>query len=157
MTVQKYSIEESLERILRVLTGKVPSNDTPNGLAGEVRSWNVSLSQLAELMQESLPGEVFTLPPGTTTTETLLDHRWVSGTFTVVNTDEVILCGIGGFTGTMCGVSGNAGLVIEIKNAGTGTVQVNGDGSETIDGSSISLAQNASATLFTDGTAWYII
>ncbi len=153
MTIQKYSIEESLERILRVLTGNVPSSDTPNGLAGEVRSWNISLSQLAELMQGSLPGEIFTLPSG----DSPRDYRWVSGTFTVAVTDDVVLCGIGGFTGTMVTAIGNAGLQVDVKNAGTGTVQVNGFGSETIDGSSVALAQYDSVRLFTDGVAWYIM
>jgi len=57
----------------------------------------------------------------------------------------------------MFSVVGNGGLEVDIKNVGTGTVQINGFGSDAIDGGSLALAQYDSGTLFTDGTTWHII
>lgn len=61
MTVQKYNSREAIDRIYRVLRGDVLS-DVPNTLTGEIKSTDEVLSRLAELLQNSLPGEQFTIP-----------------------------------------------------------------------------------------------
>lgn len=63
MTRQKYSKEEAIQRILRVWKGETPADDTPNSLDSNP-PWNISLSDLAELFQGSLPNETLTLPDG---------------------------------------------------------------------------------------------
>ena len=64
MTRQRYSFNEALQRILLIFKGETPPSDVPNQLHGESNStpWNVSLSDLAEVIQGSLPGETFHLP-----------------------------------------------------------------------------------------------
>ena len=170
---QQYSANEAFRRLFLLMRDRDLTDDTPEKYAAD-RAWQQSLSDIVELCQNSYPSVTGTIPYGLRAqvgniqdAHTVLhapgsavnkrEYRWVSGTFTVTTSDEVILCGIGGFTGTMFTVVDNAGLQVDIKNAGTGTVQVNGLGSEVIDGSSVALAQYDSATLFTDGTSWHII
>lgn len=62
MTVQRYSEEESVQRIYRLLKGETLSNDAPETLTGDKLSTNESLSRIAELLQGSLPGEAASLP-----------------------------------------------------------------------------------------------
>ena len=62
MTRQKYPFQEAIQRILLVFKGSPPADDTPGGLWGENQPWNISLSDLAELLQGSLPNENFHLP-----------------------------------------------------------------------------------------------
>ena len=61
---QRYDVREALDRIYRLLRGDILSNDAPDSLSGTRRSTNEIASRLAELMQNSLPGETFTLPLG---------------------------------------------------------------------------------------------
>lgn len=65
-TRQRYSLTESLNRILRSLEGKSISQDTPGTVTGEVLSPNEAVSDLAELLDNSLPGETLTLPTAVT-------------------------------------------------------------------------------------------
>jgi len=62
MTKQRYNIKESLNRILRLLQGTPIPLDTPGTVTGVVDSEDEAMSQLAELLADSLPGEVLTLP-----------------------------------------------------------------------------------------------
>jgi len=170
--IKQYPKSEVLERLLELMKGVDLADDTL-GLYGG-KPWNETLSEILELCQNSYPSVTGVFPYGLhAQTENIedahivlhagnsdldkRDHRWVSGTFTVLTTDEVILCGIGAFTGTMYTAIGNAGRTVDIKNAGTGAVQINGFGSQTIDGGSLSLAADAAGTLFVDGTNWYIL
>jgi len=62
MTRQKYSEDESLNRIVRSLEGKDVPQDTPGTVPGTLLSSNEALSDLTELMAGSLPNENFTIP-----------------------------------------------------------------------------------------------
>ena len=66
MTIQRYSIKESWNRIYRLFRGDVPPSDAPNSLPGEVYSEDTALSRLAELFAGSLPGETASLPSAIT-------------------------------------------------------------------------------------------
>ena len=80
-------------------------------------------------------------------------------TYTATTSDYLIDCTSGTFTVTLFAASGNAGRIIMVKNSGTGTITVDGNGSETIDGAttySLS-AQYATVQLMCDGSNWKII
>jgi hypothetical protein len=78
--------------------------------------------------------------------------------YTATINDDVILCN-GTFTVTLPVASTATGCKLNIKNIGTGTITIDGDGSETIDGATtVDIAtQYNSFTLVCDGSAWYII
>jgi len=62
MTRQRYSTKESLQRILLLLEGKPVAQDAPGTIQGDLLSEDESLSDLAELLASSLPGETLVLP-----------------------------------------------------------------------------------------------
>jgi len=62
MTRQRYSIKESLNRILLLFQNKAVSTDSPDSVPGESLSHDQALSDLAELLAGSLPGESAVLP-----------------------------------------------------------------------------------------------
>ena len=62
MTRQRYANSESLNRILRSLMGGPIYSDVPGDLSGEILSIDEALSDLAELLFDSLPNQTFTLP-----------------------------------------------------------------------------------------------
>lgn len=62
MARRRYSIKESLNRILRTYKGTAIPTDQPETLSGEVLSEDESLSDLAELLEGSLPGESLFVP-----------------------------------------------------------------------------------------------
>lgn len=66
MTRQRYSIKESLNRILRSFQGNAVPTDEPNTVPGTVLSEDEALSDLAELLDGSLPNETATLPSAIT-------------------------------------------------------------------------------------------
>ena len=66
MTRSRYSTNESINRILRALQGEPLTADTPNVIPGEVLSEDAALSDIAELLEGSLPGETPTIPSGFT-------------------------------------------------------------------------------------------
>lgn len=80
-----------------------------------------------------------------------------TGTYTA-NIGEDVLCS-GTFTVDLPTASGVSGQDIVIKNNGTGTITVDGNSSETIDGElTIDISvQYDSVTLRSDGTNWYIV
>jgi len=84
-----------------------------------------------------------------------------TGTYTATPSDHTILCGAGNetFTVTLPLATGVSGIIYNIKNLGTGTITVDGDGGETIDGSitAVISTQYASITLHCDGSNWHII
>ena len=79
-------------------------------------------------------------------------------TYTALVTDDLILCS-STFTLTLYTAVGNSGRQITIKNVGTGTITVDGNASETIDGSltAVISVQYVSITLLSDGSNWSII
>ena len=102
MTRARYNVVEALNRILRVFQDKAVPQDTPNTVPGEMLNTEDALSDLAELLVGSLPGETLTYPNGTFGTIT------TSGTITaedVVVNDWITA----------------RGLTATAINAGTGT------------------------------------
>jgi hypothetical protein len=82
-----------------------------------------------------------------------------TGAYTATNADYVIDCTSGTFTVTLPASSGRTGRILIIKNSGAGTITVDGNGAETIDGAATySLAvQYATIQIISDGTNWKII
>ena len=84
-----------------------------------------------------------------------------TGAYTTTANDHVITCGAGNesFTVTLIAASGLAGLMYHIKNVGTGTITVDGNSAETIDGSATAVisTQFASIKIICDGSNWHII
>ena len=62
MTRQQYSKKESLNRIVRSWLGIDIPSDVPNTLSGSILSEDEAFSFLAELFEDSLPGETPTIP-----------------------------------------------------------------------------------------------
>lgn len=58
---QRYSSNESLERVRRVLSGE-DLNDQPGALPGQIFSSDENLSMIAKLLQGTLTGETFKSP-----------------------------------------------------------------------------------------------
>jgi hypothetical protein len=82
-----------------------------------------------------------------------------TGAYTATDADYVIDCTSGTFTVTLPASSGRTGRILIIKNSGAGTITVDGNGAETIDGAATySLAvQYATIQIISDGTNWKII
>ena len=80
-----------------------------------------------------------------------------TGTATLTTSERRILCS-GTFTVTLPVVSGNSGKDYYIKNAGTGVITIEGNGSETIDNNlNLTLTSMESVHVLCDGTEWWII
>lgn len=81
--------------------------------------------------------------------------------YTATTSDHTITCGAGNqtFTVTLPPVLGLAGLILNIKNVGTGTITVDGDGAETIDGAATAIlsSQYDAITIQCNGVTWWII
>lgn len=73
MSRQRYSIAESINRILRLWQGQT-LNEQQNSLTGEVLSVNEALSDLAELFNSSLPNQQGSLPIGVNQVNPIFDH-----------------------------------------------------------------------------------
>lgn len=90
---QIYSIREALNRILRSFKGQA-LNELPDTLPGEVLSENEALSDLAELLNNSLPGQLLFVPTALSTA--LTTAGFASGTatsLTIVTGTASILVG----------------------------------------------------------------
>ena len=80
-----------------------------------------------------------------------------TGAYTTTTSDDIILCD-GTWTLTLIACSGNTGKIYNIKNINTGTITVDGNASETIDGElTVELIQDEAITIATDGSNWYIL
>lgn len=81
-----------------------------------------------------------------------------TSTYTAIATDEVINCTSGTFTVTFPAVADlPGGKVYRVKNSGAGTITVDGNSSETIDGAATdTLAAGEFATYVSTGSAWII-
>jgi len=86
-----------------------------------------------------------------------LYERAISALATVQDYDDVIVCNGTTYTVTLPAASGNAGRVLYIKRNSSGTITIDGNASETIDGSlTLSLSTTlASAVLVCDGSNWF--
>jgi hypothetical protein len=82
-----------------------------------------------------------------------------TGTYTATTDDYVIDCTSGTFTVNLPALLGRTGMVLIIKNSGTGTITVDPNGAAVIDGAATySLAvQYATIQIISDGTDWKII
>lgn len=83
-----------------------------------------------------------------------------SANYTALNTDSIIEATSGSFTITLHAASdatrGTTPLLV--KNSGSGTVTIDGDASELIDGqTTVALGQRDSVTLISNGSAWMIV
>jgi len=78
-------------------------------------------------------------------------------TYTILNTDDVILCN-GTFTATLPAATGT-GKVFHIKNIGTGVITVAGNGTETIDNELTQTVNSYENLQVIDGSSgnWYIL
>lgn len=88
---------------------------------------------------------------------TLPYERSISGVTTVQDYDDMIVCTGTTYTVTLPDAAGNDGRTLYIKRNSSGTIVIDGDGADTIDGAaSISLPVNLmSAILISDGTNWF--
>jgi len=81
--------------------------------------------------------------------------------YTATATDDVITCGAGNetFTITLPAVASSTGKVFHIKNVGTGTITIDGNAAETIDGAATATltVQYECITIACDGTEWLIL
>ena len=79
--------------------------------------------------------------------------------YTATDDDYVIDCTLGTYTVNLFTAVGNTGRILIIKNSGVGTITVDGNASETIDGAAtyaISV-QYGTIQIMSDGTNWKII
>jgi hypothetical protein len=123
-------------------TGLIPTNDDGSGTTGT--KWNAAY-RIALL--DAIDAMFAT------------SFKQKSANYTVLNTDNVIQVTSGSITLTLHAANdatrGNTPLWI--KNSGTGTVTVDGAGSETIDGQlTFTLGQYDSFILVSTGTEWII-
>lgn len=81
--------------------------------------------------------------------------------YTATLSDHTIICGSGNetFTISLLAASLAPNFKLNIKNIGTGTITVDGNEAETIDGSTTAVlsSQYGSITIQCDGTEWWII
>ena len=82
-----------------------------------------------------------------------------TGAYTATDADYVIDCTSGTFTVTLPASSGRTGRILIIKNSGAGTITVDGNSSESIDGAAtVTLSvQYATIQIMSDGTNWKTI
>lgn len=96
---------------------------------------------------------------GTGAVSTTLAFTNQTSNYTIDNTDCVINCTANTFTVTLPTAVGVEGQYYIIKNSGTGVITIDGDGSETIDGSLtfILSIQYQSITIISNGLNWSVI
>ncbi len=96
---------------------------------------------------------------GSVVSSTTLPFTNRTSTYTIDNEDCVINCTSGTFTVTLPTAVGLEGQYFIVKNSGTGVITIDGDGSETIDGSLtfILSTRYESITVISNGLNWNII
>lgn len=99
------------------------------------------------------------VPSGGGAASTTLPFTNRTSAYVIDNTDCVINCTANTFTVTLPTAVGLTGQYFIIKNSGTGSITVDADGSETIDGLSNKLLaiQNESITVISNGANWIIV
>lgn len=84
-------------------------------------------------------------------------HSYTSAQ-TLTTANHIVLCS-GTFTVTLPTAVGNGGLMYYIKNTGTGTITVDGNGAQTIDDATTFVldAQYEAITIVSDGAEWWVV
>ncbi len=85
-----------------------------------------------------------------------------TGTYSVDSANginQVVVATANTFTITLYAASGKSGYSVSVKNTGTGTITIDGNGSETIDGqTTVAIsAQYGALTLVCDGSNWFVL
>ena len=90
---------------------------------------------------------------------TTLNYVAKTATYTAIATDYVINCTSGTFTVSLPTAISITGRVYVVKNSGTGTITVDPNGSQTIDGAlTVALAtQYQSIMVMSNGANWIVI
>jgi len=87
-----------------------------------------------------------------------LSYKAVTTTYTVLANDYVVDCTANSFTVTLPTAVGITGRQYIIKNSGTGSIVVDANSSETIDGQlTQTLSQYDALTVVSSGSVWIII
>lgn len=85
-----------------------------------------------------------------------LEKTEVTGTYTIKQYDQMIICS-GTFTLTPPPAALSSGKVYSIKNKGTGTITLDGSGSETIDDETTqSIGPYDCLEIYSDGSEWHV-
>lgn len=116
-----------------------------------MRSWNWSyIAGLAPRLNERLKELSGVVNRGERTTS-------VTAAYTVKWSDDLVLAS-GTFTVTLPPAASVRGQRVAIKNIGTGTITVDGNGSETIDdATTVELLEDLTLDIVSDGTEWWRI
>jgi hypothetical protein len=80
--------------------------------------------------------------------------------YTIVGTDDIVICTSGTFTVTLPTAVGRAGKQFKVKNSGSGVITMASTSAQTIDGAaagSTQLFQFDSLTFESDGANWVIV
>lgn len=81
-----------------------------------------------------------------------------TGTYIATVNDDIIIATANSFTVTLYTAVGNIGRLLWSKNTGGGTLTLDGNSSETIDGdTTFSLGSNQSALIVSDNTNWLVL
>lgn len=115
MTRQRYSAQESLNRILRLLQGSPVSTDVPGTVTGDILSENAALSDIAELLAGSLPSQ--TAYPVATRYGNMFSHN-STGTVTVSVADTYYAVSGGLHSGLVSGFTFSNGMHLKPTVAG---------------------------------------
>jgi hypothetical protein len=146
------------------------SNDMAVGAVGASNNL-ILYSNSAERVRVTSAGRIL----ANTTTDNGTDQLQVNGsiqgtgfdqaytartsTYTAATTDYFIDCTTGTFTVNLFTAVGNTGRILIIKNSGTGTITVDPNGSQTIDGATTQTlsTQWSRVHIISDGANWKII
>ncbi len=123
-------------------TGLIPTDDDGSGTTGTI--WNAAYRTALCDAIDAMFADNF---------------KQKSANYTALNTDDTIECTSGSFTITLHAANDatRGYRILQIKNSGTGTITVDGNASETIDGQlTFSLAPLDCITLKSNGAAWGI-
>jgi len=136
------------DQYLRLKEGGVARSVSKGSFAIVIRN--------GELYLRDFEGNEFLIGPGITTTS-------VTGTtYTALATDHLILAdNAAGLTVTLpvAAIAGDGAQIVIKRVGATGTITIDGNGSETIDGglTATLTTQYESITLVSDGSNWHII
>lgn len=128
--------------------------------AGDLTNVKPTTSQFVALgfvfVKDASAGQLFIRPQIESKDATNLTYEFVTSTHTI--TDKQVTFCDGTFTVTLPAASGNGGFAPYIKNTGSGTITLDGNGSDTIEGSlTISIGPGFSYQVMSDDTEWWII
>lgn len=88
----------------------------------------------------------------------LLPYTAKTATYTTTLGDYTVNCTANTFTVNLITAVGNTGQIFVIKNTGVGTITVDANASETIDGAlTVTLSTNQSVTIQSTGSNWIVI